>query len=298
VELATDVETQALADATRGVTPAGLAAAAVSAPTADRLMRRDAAGRAQVAAPSAAADIARKDTVDAAQAAVQASLNNHEGVTTGVHGVGASTVESASGAQAKVNAHANLTNPHDATSAPAANRLMLRDAAGRARVAGPSAVDDIATKGYVDANFSVYPSGTKMVYAQATAPPYWTQDVSANDRMLRVVSGSGGGVGGDWPITGLTVGGTALTVAQMPSHGHPWTQKFNIDNPTANDYSGALLTHRGTNQTTFQAWNGVSDDNLGHAIGGSGGGQAHSHGISSSGSWRPAYTDVILAIKD
>jgi len=37
---------------------------AVSAPTASQLITRDAAGRAQVAAPSVAADIARKDTVD------------------------------------------------------------------------------------------------------------------------------------------------------------------------------------------------------------------------------------------
>lgn len=64
VELATDAETQALADATRGVTPAGLAAAAVAAPTPARLVRRDAAGRAQVAAPAVAADIATKGYVD------------------------------------------------------------------------------------------------------------------------------------------------------------------------------------------------------------------------------------------
>ncbi|MEC0171178.1 phage tail protein, partial [Paenibacillus graminis] len=40
--------------------------AATNAATASTLMKRDASGRAQVAAPSAAADIARKDTVDAA----------------------------------------------------------------------------------------------------------------------------------------------------------------------------------------------------------------------------------------
>lgn len=46
---------------------------AVSAPTASKMMVRDASGRAQVAAPSAAADIARKDTVDA----VQTNLTTH-----------------------------------------------------------------------------------------------------------------------------------------------------------------------------------------------------------------------------
>ncbi len=181
VELATAAETQALADAARGVTPAGLAAAAVSAPTADRLMRRDAAGRAQVAAPALAADIARKDTVDA----VQASVDGHAAAATGVHGVGASTVESAAGAQAKADAvqanlnahvaagdphaqyatdsdlaaHSALTNPHSAASAATANRLMLRDAAGRAQVVTPAAAADIATKAYADGVFSLVGNG-------------------------------------------------------------------------------------------------------------------------------------------
>lgn len=52
--------------------------------------------------------------------------------------------ETPSGAQAKVNAHANLTNAHSATSAATANRIMMRDSAGRAKVAAPAASDDIA----------------------------------------------------------------------------------------------------------------------------------------------------------
>ena len=87
---------------------------ATAAATPNRLMLRDAAGRAQVVAPSAAADIARKDTVDA----VQTNLTAHAGATTDIHGVGVSTVESVAGAQAKVNAHADLTNnPHATTAA-------------------------------------------------------------------------------------------------------------------------------------------------------------------------------------
>jgi len=51
--------------------------------------------------------------------------------------------------------HAGLTNPHSATAAATADRLVLRDASGRAAVAAPSAEGDAATKGYVDglANF-------------------------------------------------------------------------------------------------------------------------------------------------
>jgi RNase P/RNase MRP subunit p29 len=92
---------------------------ATSAATANALVIRDESGRAKVAAPSAADDIARKDTVDA----VQTNLTNHANATTGIHG---------------------------ATSAANANTIVIRDASGRAKVASPSAADDIARKDYVD----------------------------------------------------------------------------------------------------------------------------------------------------
>ncbi len=59
--------------------------------------------------------------------------------------------ETPAGAQAKVDAHAALTNPHGATAAATASRIMMRDASGRAKVASPSAADDIARKDTVDA---------------------------------------------------------------------------------------------------------------------------------------------------
>jgi hypothetical protein len=290
VELATDAETQAGTDATRAVTPASLFAAAVSAATANRIVRRDAAGRAQMVAPAAASDIAIKSNVDA----VQASVNNHAAATTDVHGVGGSTVESAAGAQAKVNAHAALTNPHSATSAATASRLILRDAAGRAQVAAPSAAADIARKDTVDA---LIPAGTKMVFAQATAPTGWTQDTSVNDRVMRVVSGSGGGVGGSWTISGLTVGDTALTIAQMPLHGHAMRHKTNVEGQTGSDNSGPIVT-RNMSAVTEPAWTGAPGDAAGQSIGGTGGGQAHTHGLSSNGAWRPNYVDVIVASRN
>ena len=96
---------------------------ATSAATASRLMIRDAAGRVQVAAPDADADVARKAEVDA-EATARSSADT---------------------------SHANLTSPHSATSAATASRLMVRDTAGRAQVAAPSADADIARKAEVDA---------------------------------------------------------------------------------------------------------------------------------------------------
>lgn len=63
-ERATQAETDAGTDDARHVTPLKLANAGVSAATASRLMKRDANGRAQVATPSVAADIATKGYVD------------------------------------------------------------------------------------------------------------------------------------------------------------------------------------------------------------------------------------------
>lgn len=62
--------------------------------------------------------------------------------------------------KADLAAHIALTNPHNATAAATANRLMLRDASGRAQVAAPSASADIATKGYVDTAIAGSPAGT------------------------------------------------------------------------------------------------------------------------------------------
>jgi hypothetical protein len=75
---------------------------------------------------------------------------------------------------------------------------------------------------------TVIPSGSVLLFYQAAAPTGWTQVTTVNDRALRVVSGSGGGIGGSVAFTTAfasqavagTVGNTALTIAQMPAHTH------------------------------------------------------------------------------
>lgn len=49
-----------------------------------------------------------------------------------------------------VDAHNSQTSVHGATSAATANTIIMRDSAGRAKVAAPSASDDIARKDTVD----------------------------------------------------------------------------------------------------------------------------------------------------
>lgn len=90
---------------------------ATSAATASKLMIRDASGRAQVAAPSAAADIARKDTVDT----VQTNLTNHKAA-------GGSEHPAATTGAAGFMSAADKTKLDDATAAATASKLVSRDA--------------------------------------------------------------------------------------------------------------------------------------------------------------------------
>jgi hypothetical protein len=53
-------------------------------------------------------------------------------------------MDAAAGATGSISTHANATNVHGATTAATASRLIIRDAAGRAKVAAPAASDDIA----------------------------------------------------------------------------------------------------------------------------------------------------------
>jgi hypothetical protein len=115
-------------------------------------MTRDAAGRAQVVAPSVAADIARKDTVDA----VQTNLTNH----------------------------AALTNPHSATASPTADRLVLRDAAGRAQVVAPSVAADIVNKGTLDTHAALTGSSAHGAVSAPTASQLMTRDAAGRAQVV------------------------------------------------------------------------------------------------------------------
>lgn len=75
--------------------------------------------------------------------------------------------ETPAGAQAKVDSHAAVTNPHSAATAPTASRLALRDGSGRCQFADPSAAADAATKGYVDAAIANISQVKELVFTLA-----------------------------------------------------------------------------------------------------------------------------------
>jgi hypothetical protein len=172
---------------------------------------------------------------------------------------------------------------------------------------------------------SPFPSGTKVVFAQASAPTGWTQDTSNNDKALRVVSGSGGGTGGTHGLSSppstahthtgpshthstpshahthtLSAGAHTLSTAEMPSHNHSYTTG-------AAGYSGsyAITTDRTGNSgsTSSTGGSGSHSHSLAGSITSGGSGTSGSEGTGSTSSsgptaFAPQYIDVIVCSKD
>ena len=156
---------------------------------------------------------------------------------------------------------------------------------------------------------SPFPSGTKMVFAQAAAPTGWTQDITNNDKALRVVSGSGGGTGGTHAFSSppstahthstpshshthtLSAGAHTLSTSEMPSHNHGF----------GGESSGGSLPYVASNSRVAQRYTSST-----------GGGSSHSHSLSGSitsggtgatssagpTAFAPQYVDVIVCSKN
>lgn len=67
---------------------------------------------------------------------------------------------------------------------------------------------------------NLMPSGSLMIFGQSSAPTGWTKNISLTDRMLRVVSGAGGGSGGSALMSsGLSLAHTH-SLTTIPDHTH------------------------------------------------------------------------------
>lgn len=132
-----------------------------------------------------------------------------------------------------------------------------------------------------------FASGTKMAFFQATAPTGWTQDTAVNDQVLRVVDSTGGGDGGSWTISGVTVDEHALTTDEIPSHYHAIS-------PNSKGMTSSGVNGGGKFSAGGDLAENINDFNS-EAVGGGG---SHTHGLTSDAVWRPAYIDVIVCEKD
>ena len=130
------------------------------------------------------------------------------------------------------------------------------------------------------------PDGTAMFFYQSAAPTHWVKSTSHNDKMLRVVTGNGGGSGGSISFTTFT--GRSFTF--------PYSSNSNTDNRTLNSNQIPAHTHA-TMGTALQQFpqnpNGTyngGDVNKGtgwtrsfDSTGGISGPSQHNHPFSSSG---------------
>jgi hypothetical protein len=139
----------------------------------------------------------------------------------------------------------------------------------------------------------VFPSGTKMLFQQTTAPTGWTKDTTHNNKALRVVSGtasSGGTVAfttafASKAVTG-TVGSTTLTTSQIPSHAHTITSASSANTGTASTNQLAV----GRDGTLFNNQNPIAN---------TGGGNSHNHSFTGTAiNLDVSYVDLIIATKD
>jgi hypothetical protein len=129
---------------------------------------------------------------------------------------------------------------------------------------------------------SPIPSGTAMVFYQASAPSGWTSVAGPNDRALRVVSagGSGGTGGGSNSFSTVfaqtVVGSHTLTTAEMPAHTHSLNGIF--DNTGVENVATC-------GNFNFQ---------LGGTSGSAGSGGSHNHTITMA----ITFSDVIICTKN
>lgn len=131
--------------------------------------------------------------------------------------------------------------------------------------------------------FGNFLPGTRLVFSQPTAPAGWIQDITLNDKALRVVSGAGGGLGGSRPLSATTTGVTQLSNLQIPPHSHDYLDGQNTG------------THSWSDGDDHTVWGYLYRSDVSRVTspaGGSGGSaQGHSHDLSF------AYVDVIICIK-
>jgi hypothetical protein len=137
------------------------------------------------------------------------------------------------------------------------------------------------------------PEQTFAPFYQAAAPTGWQIVTTLNDRVLRAVSGAGGGTGGTWTISGLSVNGHALTADELPQHTHTLLWGGQAKPGALAEAEG--IGGAGSNSDRGGGSNVTNRKTL--TLANTGGNQAHSHSIASTGAWRPAYANVIICQK-
>jgi hypothetical protein len=164
------------------------------------------------------------------------------------------------------------------------------------------AASSAMTKGGV--SVEAFASGTVMLFAQTTAPTGWTKGSTHNDKALRVVTGtasSGGSVAfttafASQSVAG-TVGDTALTTNQIPSHKHDLIAN-DVSNSSLNSGDQIALQRNVSADGDYILRGTSAAAELGESAA-AGGGAVHTHSFTGTAiNLAVNYVDVILATKD
>lgn len=139
------------------------------------------------------------------------------------------------------------------------------------------------------------PSGTRMLLCQASAPTGWTQYTGLNDKMVRVVSSTGGGTGGSWTVSGLSSNTVVDHTHSVGSHTHGVSGLYI---PYGGSGIGLTTSNSMLDNATGGSGNIPISGTTDASTGTTGAAGTHNHTISQDGTWRPAYVDVIVCIKD
>lgn len=171
---------------------------------------------------------------------------------------------------------------------------------------------------------AIIPTGTVMAFFQAAAPAGWTKVTTHNNKMLRVVSGTGGGSGGvDSPILNdKVVSHTHVVTVSSDAHTHTFSDTSSTES-VSHTHIDSGHTHPGAPASVygFQAGgtagfgggiyvNGTGTANLGnatathtHNVSGTTSSDSHTHTATAAvpvttGTWQPLYLDMILCSKN
>lgn len=178
------------------------------------------------------------------------------------------------------------------------------DANTQTAVCGGQDVFDITPSGIeiksgkTIAGFSEFPTGTKMLFVQSSAPTGWTKDVTHNNKALRIVSGDAGS-GGSADFTTVFA---PRTIAQANLPDVPLALNINGAGAHAHGVGIGLGAAQGTANTNIHQFGGPPANYNTTTDG------FHSHTGSTSSinggvtqqamDFAVAYVDVIIASKD
>lgn len=205
--------------------------------------------------------------------------------------------------------------------------LYIKDASGKVELFWEDEDGNeiqLTSAGYINQ----FPSGTKMVFYQDTAPSGWTIEDTLDDKLLFVTKGSsaGGETGGGAHATGTwtqpdhvhaggshthvapshhhtdpAAGAHQLTIAEMPTHHHTYSMSVNGLVARSDSNAGVHYTF-----TTANTGDTGGDGTHVHPSGGdtgdagdeaTSGATGNTDGGATANTWRPAAYCVIICTK-